>query len=182
MGGYFADPGYKDVPDLWNIGFPMAEVSENGEFVITKLEASGGLVTEATCKEQILYEIHDPSSYYTPDGIADYTQVTVQEIARDRVLVKGATGREGNGQLKVSVGYKDCYIGEGEISYGGPGALERAEMAAKIIKRRIELINLPHEELRIDFIGVNSLYKQPLSSSLEGENNVHNYTLGRYRA
>lgn len=168
MGGYFADPGYKDVPELWNIGFPIAEVSENGDIVVTKLEEAGGMVTPATCKEQILYEIHDPSSYITPDGIADYSRVMVEEIGKDRVLIIGAAGRPGTGLFKVSVGYKDCYIGEGEISYGGPGAFERAELAGEIIKKRLEQIGLCTQELRIDYIGVNSLYKEPLSSKLNG--------------
>jgi hypothetical protein len=174
MGGYFADPGYKDVPELWNIGFPIAEVSENGDIVITKLEEAGGLVTTETCKEQILYEIHDPKSYYTPDGIADYSEVEVKEIGKDRVLIKGAAGRKGNGFFKTSIGYKDCFIGEGEISYGGPGAFERAELAGQIIKKRLEYIGLPVEELRVDYIGINSLYKEPLSGVLNGTDRKFN--------
>lgn len=173
-GGYFADPGYKDVPDLWNIGFPIAEVSENGEIVVTKLEGTGGIVTTATCKEQILYEIHDPSNYLTPDGIADYSKVTVEETGKDCVLIKGATGKKGNGLYKVSVGYKDCHIGEGEISYGGLGAYERAKLAGDIIQRRLSYKNIPVEELRIDYIGMNSLYKEPLSGLLSGENSHNN--------
>lgn len=163
MGGYFADPGYKDVPDLWNIGFPIAEVSENGEIVITKLDEAGGMVTSATCKEQILYEIHDPANYMTPDGIADYSEVEVEEIEKDRVLIKNAKGKKPSGLLKVSVGYKDCFFGEGEISYGGPGAYERARLAEEIIRRRLDFMKLPVEELRVDYIGINSLFKDKLS-------------------
>ena len=151
-------------------GFPIAEVSENGDIVITKLEDAGGMVTPATCKEQILYEIHDPKSYYTADGIADYSEVEVEEIGKDKVLIKGATGRVGNGFYKVSVGYKDCFIGEGELSYGGPGAYERAQLAGEIIEKRFKYIGLPVEELRIDYIGVNSLYSEPLSSIINGPN------------
>lgn len=165
-GGYFADPGYKDVPKLWNLGFPIAEVTENGDIIITKLENSGGMVTEHTCKEQIVYEIHDPSNYFTPDVIADFSEVTVKEIEKNKVLVKGASGKEKTGLFKVSIGYKDCYIGEGEISYGGSGAYGRARLAGKIVKKRLEYINLPVKELKIDFIGVNSLYGNHLSSIL----------------
>jgi hypothetical protein len=165
-GGYFADPGYKDVPELWNIGFPIAEISKEGEIVVTKLEGTGGMVTPSICKEQILYEIHNPSSYITPDGIADYSQVEVKEIAKNKVLVQGATGRKGNGLYKVSIGYKDCYIGEGEISYGGPGALERARLAGEIIKKRLEYLKVPLDELRIDYIGLNSLYQDTLGMYL----------------
>ena len=87
-GGYFADPGYKDVPGLARLGFPIGEVSEDGSVVITKVAGSGGQVTPATCKEQILYEIHDPTRYFTPDVIADFATVTVEEIGPDRVRVK----------------------------------------------------------------------------------------------
>lgn len=169
-GGYFADPGYKDVPELWNLGFPIAEISEDGEIVITKLEDAGGMVTEDTCKEQIIYEIHDPSSYLTPDVIADFSQVHIVEMEKNKVLLKGASGKEKTGLFKTSIGYKDCYIGEGEMSYGGSGAYERATLAGEIIKKRLEYVNAQIEELRIDFIGVNSLYKDYLSDTLSGEN------------
>jgi len=165
-GGYFADPGYKDVPDTWNVGFPIAEVSENGDVVITKVEDTGGLVSTATCKEQIIYEIHDPSAYITPDGIADFTKITMEQVGKDRVLIKGATGREKTETLKVSVGYMDCFIGEGEISYGGSGAYERAKLAGEIVKKRLDYIDADIEELRIDYIGLNSLYKDYISDSM----------------
>ncbi len=100
-GGYYADPGYKDVPELWNLGFPIAEISEDGEIVITKLEDAGGIVTEDTCKEQIIYEIHDPENYFTPDVIADFSKVTIKEIEKDRVLVNGASGKRKLGYLKL---------------------------------------------------------------------------------
>ncbi|QZY54010.1 acyclic terpene utilization AtuA family protein [Crassaminicella profunda] len=165
-GGYFADPGYKDVPDVWKLGFPIAEISENGDVVITKVEESGGIVTTATCKEQLIYEIHDPSTYITPDGIADYTNITMKQIDKDKVLVKGGTGRPKTDSLKVSIGYKDCFIGEGEISYGGSGAYEKAKLAGEIVKKRLEYTNVNIEELRIDYIGVNSLYKDCISDAM----------------
>ncbi|MBB6215020.1 hypothetical protein HNQ80_001109 [Anaerosolibacter carboniphilus] len=162
-GGYFADPGHKDVEDLWNLGFPIAEVSENGDVVITKAEGTGGKVTTATCKEQLLYEIHDPSTYLTPDGIADYSNVTMKQIGKDQVLVQGASGRPKPYTLKVSLGYKDCFIGEGEMSYGGSGAYERAKLAGEIVKKRLEMTGVNIDEFRIDYIGVNSLYKDQIS-------------------
>jgi hypothetical protein len=165
-GGYFADPGYKDVPELWRVGFPIAEVSENGDVIITKVEDAGGVVTRATCTEQLLYEIHDPSSYLTPDAIADFSSVTFEEIAPDHVLVKGAAAREKPATLKVSLGYKDGYVGEGEISYGGSGAYARARLAGDIVARRLDDLKVPIQELRIDLIGVNSLYKDSISTSI----------------
>jgi hypothetical protein len=122
-GGYFADPGYKDIPDLARLGFPIGEVGEDGALVITKVAGSGGAVTAQTCKEQLLYEVHDPTQYIQPDVVADFSQVKVEEIAADRVRVSGGRGTERTGTLKVSVGYVDSYIGEGQISYAGPGRL-----------------------------------------------------------
>jgi hypothetical protein len=168
-GGYYADPGYKDVPDLWNIGFPIAEVDEAGGLVLTKLPGTGGMVTEGTLKEQIVYEIHDPRSYFTPDGVADYSGVSVEQVGEDRVLVRGATGRSGNGLYKVSVGYKDCYIGEGEISYGGPGAARRAALAGDIVRRRLAQTGIPVEDLRVDLIGVDSMYGEALTRRISGD-------------
>jgi hypothetical protein len=168
-GGYFADPGYKDVPDLWRVGFPIAEVGEDGNAVITKLDDSGGMVTRETVIEQILYEIHDPANYITPDGIADFTGVTVTEAGRDRVQVSGSSGRGKTGSLKVNVGYRDCFIGEGEISYGGSGALARSRLAEEIIRKRLHYLQVPFEELRIDHIGLSSLYRDRICDPGKGD-------------
>jgi Acyclic terpene utilisation family protein AtuA len=167
MGGYFADPGYKIVPELWNIGFPIIEMSKDGAITIQKLQSAGGLVSEATVKEQLLYEIHDPHEYLTPDGIADFSRIAVTQTGDNKVFVENATGRERTHLLKVSVGYQDCYIGEGEISYGGSGASLRARLAADIIRRRFEFIGLQLQELRLDLIGVNSLFGETLRQKLE---------------
>ncbi|MBM7573044.1 acyclic terpene utilization AtuA family protein [Aquibacillus albus] len=165
-GGYFADPGYKDVPDLWKVGFPIGEIYENGEIVITKLEESGGIVNKATVSEQILYEIHDPANYYTPDVIADFSQVTLEELEINKVKITGATGKEKNNYFKTSVGYKDGYHVEGEISYGGSGAYERAKLAGEIIQKRLEQSEVFLQELKIDYIGINSLYKDQIANAI----------------
>lgn len=167
-GGYFADPGYKEVPDLWNVGFPIAEIFENGDLIVSKLAGTGGLVTPATVKEQILYEIHDPATYLTPDVVADFSRVTVKELDPDQVLVSGATGRPRTGLYKTSIGYKDCFIVEAEISYGGSGAYERAALAGEVIARRLEFLKIPVEELLITYIGVNSLYRDAISRQQNG--------------
>lgn len=165
-GGYFCDPGIKDVPELWNLGFPIAEFSEDGSLTITKLEGTGGIVNEMTCKEQIIYELQDPSSYFTPDCTADFSQISVHQEGPDRVSIHGVTGRKHNGLYKVSIGYRDCYIGEGQISYGGTTALARARLASEIIRRRLEIDTCQYEELRIDEMGVNSLYQHNISDSI----------------
>ncbi|MEM5345983.1 acyclic terpene utilization AtuA family protein [Paraburkholderia azotifigens] len=164
-GGYFADPGCKNVPDLARLGFPIGEVDAQGNVVIGKVPHSGGCVTEATCKEQLLYEIHDPARYYQPDVVADFTQVHVAQEAQDRVRVTGGRGHARTGTLKVSVAYVDGFIGEGQISYGGPGAVARARLALDIVRERLAITGVDTSELRFDLIGVNSLYGDDLAST-----------------
>ena len=161
-GGYYAEPGKKDVPGVGHLGFPIVEVAEDGSFIITKVEGAGGLVTPHTCAEQIIYEIHDPENYITPDVVADFKQVKFTQVEKDVVKVEGGTGRPRTNTLKVSIGYRDCYIGDGEISYGGPGCLERAKLALEIVKERLELVAPgKFDEMKYDLIGCNSLYWNP---------------------
>jgi len=162
-GGYFADPGYKDVRDLARLGFPIGEVREDGDLVVTKVPGSGGHVTAATVKEQLLYEIHDPARYFQPDVVADFSRVVVEEIGEDRVHVAGATGAPKTGELKVSVGYIDSYVGEGQMSYAGPGALERGRLALEIVRERLAIAGVETSELRCDLIGSNALHGEGLS-------------------
>jgi len=157
-GGYFADPGYKDVPGLERLGFPLAEVRADGSFVVTKVPEAGGMVTAATCKEQLLYEIHDPARYVTPDVVADFTAVRIEETGKDRVLVTGGRGRPRTDTLKVSIGYRDGYMGEGQISYGGPGAEARGRLALEIVMARLRQTGIAFEDLRGDLIGVSALH------------------------
>ena len=163
-GGYFADPGYKDVSNLARLGFPIGEVAEDGSVVITKVAGSGGCVTVATCTEQLLYEIHDPAAYLTPDVVADFSQVSMTQAGADRVAITGATGHPKSGLLKVTLGYLDSHIGEGQISYAGPGALARARLAQAIVAERLDLCGVRTQELRCDLIGVNAIHGAQLSA------------------
>ncbi len=171
-GGYFADPGRKDVDDLSRLGFPIAEVSEDeGEadaIVITKVPGSGGRVTTATCKEQLLYEVHNPAAYVTPDAVADFSRVRVAEIAADRVTVEGATGRARPDLLKVSLGYRDGYIGEGQISYAGAGAVARARLAGEIVMQRLRRTGVAADAIRCDLIGIDALHGARVSNDSRG--------------
>ncbi|WP_250436886.1 MULTISPECIES: acyclic terpene utilization AtuA family protein [unclassified Caballeronia] len=178
-GGYFADPGYKDVNDLARLGFPIGEVSADGSVIVTKVPHAGGCVTEATCKEQLLYEIHDPARYFQPDVVADFTQVRVAQEARDRVRVTGGRGHARTDTLKTSVAYVDGYIGEGQISYGGPGAVARARLALDIARERLSIMCIDTSELRFDLIGVNSLYGDALASNAEEPYEVRVRVAGR---
>jgi len=162
-GGYFADPPYKDVPDLARLGFPIGEVGEDGSLVITKVKGSGGAVTARTCKEQLLYEVHDPTRYMQPDVIADFSKVTVEEIGENRVRISGGGGKQRPSTLKVSVGYVDGFIGEGQISYAGPGALARGRLALEIVRERLKLTGVAASDLRFDLIGVDSLHGAEVS-------------------
>ncbi len=157
-GGYYADPGKKYVPDMDRLGFPIAEVEEGGDFYLSKVEGTGGCINRSTCIEQLIYEIHDPSKYFTPDVTADFSNVQFTETAENVVKVEGASGREKTDTLKVSIGYRDCYIGEGEISYGGSGALARARLAADIVVSRLRNMGACTKELKVDYIGMNSTY------------------------
>src|SRR6202000_2421212 len=163
-GGYFADPGYKDVAGLARLGFPIGEVGEDGALVITKVAGSGGAVTAQTCKEQLLYEVHDPKRYFQPDVVADFSQVKVEEIAPDRVRVSGGRVTKRTDTLKVSVGYVDSFIGEGQISYAGPGALARGRLALDIVRERLKLTGVATSELRFDLIGMDSLHGAQVSA------------------
>jgi len=157
-GGYFADPGFKDVDGLDELGFPLCIVDADGSFEITKLEGTGGLVSLATCKEQLLYEVHDPGHYIQPDVVADFSSVTLNEIGENRVRISGGGGMRKTGKLKVSVGYRDGFIGEGQISYAGTGALARASLARDIVLRRLKRTGAVFDDLRADLLGVDALH------------------------
>jgi len=156
-GGYFADPGWKDVPDPAGIGFPIAEVSEDGTAIITKAADTGGVVSPRTVKEQILYEVHDPSGYLTPDVVLDITEVSVEAVGRDRVRVSGARGRPRPESLKVTVSVDGGWLGEGEISYAGPNAFARARLAADTVRERLRRLGFDCP-MRADLIGVASVF------------------------
>lgn len=162
-GGYFADPGLKDVPGLDRLGFPIAEVSADGTAVITKPAGTGGLVTPATVKEQLLYEIHDPAAYLTPDVVLDVTGVAVEAVGPDRVAVRGARGRPRPETLKVTVSVDGGWIGEGEISYAGPNAEARARLALDVLRRRCTTV----ARFRGDLIGVGSVFGDEAGQFLE---------------
>ncbi|MEJ8854913.1 acyclic terpene utilization AtuA family protein [Variovorax robiniae] len=151
-GGYFADPGFKDVPGLDNVGFPIAEIDADGQCVIGKSQGTGGLVSEATVKEQLLYEVHDPAAYLTPDVIADIEEAQVNEVGADRVALTGVRGHARPTHYKVNVCHEGGWLAEGEISYAGPRAESRARLAADVLRSRLKDL-----KLRVDLIGALSI-------------------------
>ena len=158
-GGYFADPGYKSVPNLAYVGFPLAEVCADGTAVITKLTDTGGIVSSQTVKEQMLYEVHNPAAYLTPDVSADFSTVNVSEAGADRVQVSNASGTARPDQLKVTVAFDGGYLAEAEVSYAGPGAVDRAALAGAIVKDRINKVHGIQTSCRTDLIGLNALHQ-----------------------
>ncbi|WP_294254942.1 acyclic terpene utilization AtuA family protein [uncultured Sphingomonas sp.] len=156
-GGYFADDGRKQVPGLARLGFPFAEVAADASAVLGKVAGSGGALTLASCKEQLLYEILDPGAYAQADVVADFRSVRFAELGPDRIAVSGGDGRPRPDALKVSIGYDDGFIGEGQISYAGPGAVGRARLAAAIVEERLAIIGAPVTELRSTLIGLDSV-------------------------
>jgi hypothetical protein len=153
-GGYFADPGLKDVPDLHAVGFPIVEVAADGSFVVGKAYGTGGVVDRRTVTEQLLYEVHDPAAYLTPDVVADISGAEVEQVGPDRVAVHGVRGHPRPEALKVIVYFAGGWLGEGEISYAGPNAEARARLAAEVVRRRVG----DGLALRCDLIGVLSVF------------------------
>lgn len=157
-GGYFPDPGFKDVPAPWDLGFPIADVQANGDCVLHKLPNTGGLIDRHTVLEQMFYEVHDPANYLTADVVVDFTTAEIEEIGPDQVSVKNISGKPRTGKLKVSIGAAEGYIGEDMFFYAGPGASERGELAQKILQERFKLVDLEADELRIELLGVNAIH------------------------
>jgi hypothetical protein len=158
-GGCFIDPGKKDCDDPVNIGFPYADVTADGQLTLGKLDDSGGRLDVQTCTEQVLYEMHDPTRYITPDCILDITDVEFKPESKHRVRAIGAKARPRTPTYKVVVGYHDGYIGEGEVGYAGPNALARAKLAEHIVRERLKKRGLSYPEIRVDYIGMSSLHR-----------------------
>jgi acyclic terpene utilization AtuA family protein len=158
------------VPRPWDLPYPIGEVDADGTAVITKPATSGGRVDVDTVRHQLLYEVHDPAAYVTPDVVADFSRVTMEADGVDRVRVSGADGRPRPEMLKVSVGQHDGWIGEGQISYAGPGAVPRARLAREVVAGRLALSGPASTEVRYDLIGIDALHggvSRPVGESYE---------------
>ena len=157
-GGYFADPGFKDVPDPWDLAFPIAEVDEEGATEVSKVAGTGGCINRMTVLEQMFYEVHDPARYITPDVVVDFTSADIEEVGPDRVRIAAIGGTPRTDMLKVSIGVAEGFIGEDMFFYAGPGALDRARLAEQILRERFRIVGLDAEELRIEFLGLNAIH------------------------
>lgn len=168
-GGNFSGEWWK-VDKLGNLGYPVSEIYENGEFIFSKPQNTGGMVCVDTVKEQLLYEIHDPTCYLTPDVIVDFSSVKLENIGTDQVKVTGATGKPKPPTLKATLGYTAGFVGEGSITYSWPDALPKARKAEEIIRGRIDMQGINYEEIHSEYIGLNSIHG-PLAPEPECEIN-----------
>jgi hypothetical protein len=155
-GGNF-DYDWRNVPRMDELGFPIAEVS-SGELAITKTPDTGGIVCEQSCKEQMLYEIHDPANYVTPDVIADISKVSLTQAGENRVRVDHIAGKKRPDTLKLSIGYLAGYKTVSMLSFAWPDAYEKAKYAADIIIKKLNRKKLKAEEIHVDYIGLNALH------------------------
>ncbi len=162
-GNFLGD--WKSVPDMANIGFPIAEAYPNGEVIITKHENTGGKVSFETVAEQLLYEIADPKNYITPDCIADFTSIKLEDLGNDRVRVYDVEGLPETEFYKVSCSYADGFSASATLTYSWPEALTKAKAADEILRKRLENLNLKFEEIRTEFVGHNACHG-PLAKSL----------------
>ena len=149
---------FAEMPAMGQVGFPIIEFSADATAVVTKLPGTGGRVDQFTVKEHLLYEIGDPANYIMPDGVADFTRLTVAEIGPDRVRLTGMTGKPPTGTLKLVIGYADGWIGEGMLFFPWPDALGRAEKAKQSLLERFERLGLQASEMQFDLVGVNMLH------------------------
>ena len=156
-GGYFADPGFKDVTQLSRVGFPLCDIASDGSFVITKADNTGGLISKATVIEQLLYEMHDPACYLTPDVTVDITQVQLKQTKENTVEVTGVKGKEPPGTLKTTLSMTGGWLGEAEISYNGSNALARAELASTVLTERLQELSIT-DSTRIEILGTGSTH------------------------
>ena len=163
-GNFLGD--WQSVPDMANIGFPIAEAYPTGEVIITKHESLGGLVSFETIAEQLVYEIGDPKKYITPDCIADFTSIKLEDLGNNRVRVYGVKGEKETDTYKVSCSYADGYSASATLTYSWPQALTKAKAADDILRKRLKKLNLEFEEINTEFLGYNACHG-PLSKKLD---------------
>jgi hypothetical protein len=151
---------WRSVKGLQNPGFPIVEASADGSFVVTKHPGTGGVVSVASVTEQLVYEMGDPHSYITPDGVADFTTIRLRQAGRDRVQVSGIRGGPRTPMLKVSIAYFYGYKAVGTLVYSWPEAYEKARAADRILRGRLKDLGLEYEQVLTEFVGVNATHGQ----------------------
>lgn len=146
------------MPEPWRFGFPLADVAQDGTATIFKPQVAGGRVDEDTVRQQLLYEVHDPSAYLTPDVVVDMTTLRLEDLGEDRVRISGVTGRPATGRYKVVGATEDGYAADLSIAFGWPDAEAKARAAADLARKRIDVAGLALEDWRLELFGVNALH------------------------
>ena len=149
---------WKSIPDLANVGYPLVEARADGTFVVTKHPGTGGRVSVPTVSEQLVYEMGDPHSYITPDVIADFTSIRLAQDGENRVLVSGVKGKPPTDKLKVSVAYRAGFKAVGTLVYAWPDALDKAQLADKILRERLDGLGLRFDRVLTEFVGANATH------------------------
>lgn len=163
-GNFLGD--WESLPSMETIGFPIIEAFPDGSFVVTKHEGTGGAVTRETVSEQLLYEIGDPAEYITPDCVADFSSIHLEDLGGDRVRVYGIKGKPATPFFKVSASYDDGWVAFSSLTYSAPDALKRAQAGDRILRRRLELLGLQFDEIRTEFVGMNACHG-PIAAAIE---------------
>lgn len=156
-GGNFSGRWW-EVENLENIGYPLAEIFEDGSFIVSKTPGTGGLVSSDTVREQLLYEIHDPSNFISPDVIIDMTGIRLEDVGPNQVKVSGAVGRPGPTSLKVVGGYPDGFVGEGRIVYTWPDAYPKAKKTEELLRKALVKEGIEPQEIRAEYLGINAIH------------------------
>ena len=149
---------WRSIPDLANVGYPLVEASSDGSFVVTKHAGTGGRVSVPTVSEQLVYEMGDPRSYITPDVIADFTSIRLEAEGENRVRVSGIKGRPPTDKLKVSIAYRAGFKAVGTLVYVWPDALEKAQLADRILRERLDRAGLRFEHVLSEFVGATATH------------------------
>ena len=163
-GNFLGD--WESLPDMANVGFPIIEAFPDGTFIVTKHENTGGAVTRETVSEQLMYEIGNPEEYITPDCIADFSSIKLEDLGNNRVKVYGVKGKPATPFYKVSASYNDGYVAFSSLTYSAPDALKKAQAADKILRKRLEQLGLIFDEIRTEFVGMNACHG-PIAPAIE---------------
>lgn len=163
-GNFLGD--WRSLKNMHDVGFPIIEAYPDGSFVVTKHEGTGGAVTRETVSEQLMYEIGDPTMYITPDCIADFSSIHLEDLGNDRVRVYGITGKPYTPSYKVSASYLDGFVAFGSLTYSAPDAYEKAQAADAILRKRLEMLGLSFDEIRTEYVGLNACHG-PIAEQIE---------------
>lgn len=163
-GNFLGD--WRSLKNMHDVGFPIIEAYPDGSFIVTKHEGTGGAVTRETVSEQLMYEIGDPTMYITPDCIADFSSIHLEDLGNDRVRVFGITGKPYTPSYKVSASYLDGFVAFGSLTYSAPDAYEKAQAADAILRKRLEVLGLSFDEIRTEYVGLNACHG-PIARNVE---------------